>query len=422
VTSTFFILLVLLLVFLGLPLFAGMSTLAIGLFYFSDIDISAVAIEMYRLASSPTILSIPLFTMAGYFLAESKSPARLLQLFSAMTAKLPGSLALVCLLVTSVFTAFTGASGITIVALGGLLYPMLLSHGYSQRFSLGLITTTGSLGLLLPPSLPLILYGIVAKVDIDQLFLAGMIPSILLILCLATYAVYVEKKFKLKKSDNHTTVSFKSALWQARYELPLPLLILGGLYGGFLTTSETATVTLLYCLFMVFVGYKDLSVKKDFVRIVGQSSTLVGAILLILCCALGLTNYLVDAEVPKMLLAFFKSYIHNKYLFLALLNIFLLIVGCLMDIFSAIIVVLPLLLPMSAEYGIHPIHMAMIFLTNLEIGYITPPVGVNLFISAFRFNRSILEMYKVSLPFLCVLLVALLLITYVPLISLALIP
>lgn len=408
--------------FLGLPLFAVMAALALGLFTFQDIDISAVTIEMYRIANSPTIISIPLFTLAGYFLSESASPKRLLNLFQSIFGKIPGSLAITTLVLTSIFTAFTGASGVTIVALGGLLLPMLLKHGYDKSFSLGLVTTTGSLGLLLPPSLPLILYGIIAKVDIDQLFIAGIIPCALLLVLLATYAILKDPNFRQPKnfisSTQEQKINIKQALYQARYELPLPFIILGSLYGGLLTTSETATLTLLYVIIMTFVGYKDLSFQKDFGRIVNDSCCLIGAILLILCCAMGLTNYLVDDEVPKKILELFKGTIENKYIFLLVLNLFLLIIGCLMDIFSAIIVVLPLIIPLAQAYDIHPVHLAMIFLTNLEIGYITPPVGVNLFIASFRFKVPILTLYKVSLPFLLVLLIGLMIITYFPMLSL----
>lgn len=409
---------------LGLPLFAVMGALGMGLFTFQDIDISAVAIEMYRIANSPTIISIPLFTLAGYFLSESGSPKRMLNLFQTLFGKIPGSLAIISLILTSIFTAFTGASGITIVALGGLLLPMLLKHGYDEKFSLGLITTTGSLGLLLPPSLPLILYGIVAQVDIDKLFLAGIIPCILLLMLLAAYALYKDPKLKdlnalkISQHDQSPKLSLAQALYQARFELPLPFIILGSLYGGLLTTSETATITLVYVIIMVFLGYKDLTFKNDFNRIIGESCALIGAILLILCCAMGLTNYLIDDEVPKKILNLFKDTIENKYVFLLVLNIFLLIIGCLMDIFSAIIVVLPLIIPLANAYGIHPIHLAIIFLTNLEIGYITPPVGVNLFIASFRFKVPILTLYKVSFPFLCLLLIGLLLITFIPSLSL----
>jgi C4-dicarboxylate transporter DctM subunit len=404
----------------GLPLFAVMGALGIGLFMLQDIDISAVAIEMYRIANSPTIISIPLFTLAGYFLSESQTPNRLLNLLRSLLGSVPGSLAITTLLLTSIFTAFTGASGITIIALGGLLLPMLREHGYDEKFSLGLITTTGSLGLLLPPSLPIILYGIVAQVDIDQLFMAGIVPCALLVILLAAYSLYKDPhlKKKLSEKNDRPVLPWKEALYQARYELPLPFIILGSLYGGLLTTSETATITLVYVIAMTFWWYKDLSFKKDFYRIVNESCSLIGAILLILCCAMGLTNYLIDDEVPKKILTLFKEFIDNKYVFLLVLNIFLLIIGCLMDIFSAIIVVLPLIIPLAEAYGVHPIHLAIIFLTNLEIGYITPPVGVNLFIASFRFKVPILTLYKVSVPFLIVLLLGLLVITYVPALSL----
>lgn len=419
-----FILSILSFAMIGLPLFAVMGALGIGLFMFQDIDIAAVAIEMYRIANSPTIISIPLFTLAGYFLSESNSPKRLLNLLQSLFGKVPGSLAITSLILTSIFTAFTGASGITIIALGGLLLPMLLKHGYDENFSLGLITTTGSLGLLLPPSLPIILYGIVAKVDIDKLFMAGIIPCALLVFLLALYSLYKDPNLKRNllsstvSKNLEDTLPLKSALYQARYELPLPIIILGSLYGGLLTTSETATVTLLYVIAMTFWGYGDLSFKKDFYRIANESCSLIGAILLILCCAMGLTNYLIDDEVPKKILGLFKEFIDNKYIFLFVLNIFLLIIGCLMDIFSAIIVVLPLIVPLAEAYGVHPLHLAIIFLTNLEIGYITPPVGVNLFIASFRFKVPVLTLYKVSVPFLLILLLGLAIITYVPAISL----
>ncbi|MCB9093713.1 MAG: TRAP transporter large permease subunit [Halobacteriovoraceae bacterium] len=404
---------------LGVPLFAIMGGLGIFLFKLAETDISAVSIEMYRVASSPTLLTIPLFTFAGYLLAESKSPQRLLNLADSFLGKLPGGVAIVSLIVCAFFTAFTGASGITIIALGGLLYPMLMEKHYTEEFTLGLITTSGSLGLLFPPSLPLILYGIVAKVDIDLLFKAGIIPGILLITVLSAYAVKKNSKSSPREEKN---LSIKEALLQAKYELPLPFIILGGIYSGTFTVTEASTITATYVLIMECFLYKDLNIMKDLPRIINKSMTLVGAILLILSCALGLTSYLIDEEIPMLILEKLKMLITNKYAFLLFLNVFLLVVGSLMDIFSAIIVVLPLILPLAENYGIHPIHMAIIFLTNLEIGYITPPVGINLFISTFRFDRSILQLYKASFPFLLLLLFCLIIITYIPALSLFFIP
>jgi C4-dicarboxylate transporter DctM subunit len=404
---------ILILALLGAPIFTVMAALALTAFYFSGIESSAVAVEIYRLASAPTILTIPLFTFAGYVLAESKAPLRLLRLSQALLGWLPGGVAIVCLFVCAFFTAFTGASGVTIIALGGLLFPILIQEGYSEKFSLGLITTCGSLGLLFPPSLPIILYGIIAKVDIDQLFLAGLIPGFVLMLILGCYSVFNSRNIKkIRKSFSWNELKY--SLLEARYEIPLPFFVLGGIYGGFLTATEAAALSAFYVLVVNTLFTKDLSLIRDLPKVIVESLTLVGAILLILCCALGLTNYLVDEEIPMKILEEMRILIKNKYLFLFILNIFLLIVGCLMDIFSAIIVVVPLILPIAEQFGVNPLHLAIVFLTNLEIGYITPPVGINLFISSFRFNKPVIELYKISIPYLILMLVALIVITYIP--------
>ena len=401
---------------IGVPLFVIMGLFALTAFYFSGIEGSAVAVEIYRVASAPTLLTIPLFTFAGYMMAESNSPKRLLNFANASVGWLPGGVAIVSLVVCAFFTAFTGASGVTIIALGGLLYPVLKQKNYSEKFSLGLISTSGSLGLLFPPSLPIILYGLVAKVDIEQLFKAGIVPGFFLILILSLWAIKNSdlKQERKKFSATELTVTFKESL----FELILPVGIFVGIYGGFTTASETAAITAFYVLIIECFVYRDLSFKKDLPKIILDSMSLVGAILLILCCALGLTNYLVDEEIPLKLLDIMRTYLTDKYTFLIFLNIFLLIVGALMDIFSAIIVVVPLIVPIANEFGVHPVHLAIIFLTNLEIGYITPPVGINLFISSFRFNKTIMDLYKASFPFLVLLLIALLVITYVPELSL----
>jgi C4-dicarboxylate transporter, DctM subunit len=405
--------LILVIATLGAPIFAVMAALAMVAFTFSGVELSAVSVEIYRLASAPTVLTIPLFTFAGYVLAESKAPVRLLRLCRALLGWLPGGVAIVCIFICAFFTAFTGASGVTIIALGGLLYPILIQEGYSENFSLGLITTCGSLGLLFPPSLPIILYGIIAKVDIDQLFLAGLVPGIIIMSILGAYAIYQGRGI-VKQKHHFTFAETISALWEARYELPLPVLVLGGIYGGFVTASEAAALSAFYVLIAQCFFTRDLSLTKDIPKVIIDGLTLVGAILLILCCAMGLTNYLVDEEIPMKILETMRTLITNKWVFLLVLNVFLLIVGCLMDIFSAIIVVVPLILPIAEQFGVNPLHLAIVFLTNLEIGYITPPVGMNLFISSYRFNRPVLELYKVSVPFLILLICALLTITYIP--------
>lgn len=397
----------------GAPIFAVMAALALTAFYFSGIELSAVAVEIYRLASAPTILTIPLFTFAGYILAESKAPQRLLRLSNAFLGWMPGGVAIVCLFVCAFFTAFTGASGVTIIALGGLLYPILIQEGFSEKFALGLITTCGSLGLLFPPSLPIILYGIIAKVDIDQLFLAGLFPGMILMLVLGGWSIYQARQHP-KKHHNISLAEMKGAIWEARFELPLPIFVLGGIYGGIVTATEASALSAFYVLVVNCFFTKDLSLVRDVPKVVVDSLTLVGAILLILCCALGMTNYLVDEEVPMKILGAMQTFITNKWLFLLVLNIFLLVVGCLMDIFSAIIVVVPLIIPIADQFGVNPLHLAIVFLTNLEIGYITPPVGINLFISSFRFNRPVVELYKAAVPFLFLMLLALVIITYIP--------
>lgn len=401
---------------LGTPLFIVMALAALGAFTLSEVEVSAVAVEIYRLASAPTLLTIPLFTFAGYIMAESNAPKRLLRLAEAALGWIPGGVAIVSLVICAFFTAFTGASGVTIIALGGLLYPILKNEGYSEKFSLGLITTSGSLGLLFPPSLPIILYGLVANVDIDELFKAGIIPGTLLIVILSFWSIRNGAlKMTRKKFDFNELISaFKACFFEAL----LPVAVLYGIYGGLTTATEAAALTAFYILIVECFIYRDLNIFKDIPRVTLDSMALVGGILLILCCALGLTNYLVDEEVPMQILEMMRTFLTNKYSFLLFLNIFLLVVGSLMDIFSAIIVVVPLIVPIAQEFDIHPIHLAIIFLTNLEIGYITPPVGINLFISSFRFKKPITELYRSSFPFLILLLIALVIITYIPQLSL----
>lgn len=421
--ETFLYLAVLALALIGTPIFVVMSLFAMVAFYHADISLNAIAIEIYRMASAPTLLTIPLFTLAGYIMAESGSPKRLLKLAHAALGWLPGGVAIVSLLICAFFTAFTGASGVTIIALGGLLMPILLKEGYSEKFTLGLITTSGSLGLLFPPSLPIILYGLVAKVDISKLFVAGLLPGFLLIVVLSGWSLWNGRHKNRGASEAvakepFTWANLREAIIAARYEIPLPFLVLWGIYGGYVTASEASAFTLFYVILIECFLYKDISFSGELPRIIKESMSLVGAILLILCCALGLTNYLVDEEIPLKILGYMKDHIDSPLVFLIYLNVFLLIVGAIMDIFSAIVVVVPLILPIAETFGIHPVHLAIIFLTNLEIGYITPPVGINLFISSFRFKKSITQLYSASVPFLVLLLIALAIITYVPALSL----
>jgi C4-dicarboxylate transporter, DctM subunit len=405
-----------LLALLGAPLFAIIGWIALAAYEAQGIDAAALAIELYRMASQPVLVAIPLFTFAGFLLAESEAPRRIVRLSRAALAGLPGGLALVTLVACALFTAFTGASGVTIVALGGLLYPILLQEGYPRRFSLGLMTTSGSLGLLFPPSLPLILYGLVAGVSVDSLFRAGLLPGLLILGILGLYAVRVARREQVARPA-FRWAELRAALRESVWELPLPPLVLGLIYGGVVTAPEAAAVTAAYAFIVLVIVRREIPLRR-LARITAESQLLVGAILLILGVALGLTNTLVDAQVPQRLLEWMQDWLPNRFAFLLALNLFLLAVGAMMDIFSAIIIVVPLIVPVAESFGVDPVHLGIIFLTNLEIGYMTPPVGLNLFIASFRFGRPVLELYRASLVYLGLLLLALLLITWWPQLSL----
>ncbi|MCI0708238.1 MAG: TRAP transporter large permease subunit [Ignavibacteriae bacterium] len=406
-----------LLALFGSPLFSIIGAIALIAFYNAGIDTSAVIISLYTLAETPTLIAIPLFTFAGYMLAESNSPRRLVNLAQALFGWMPGGLAIVVLVTCAFFTAFTGASGVTIVALGGLLYPILLKESYPERFSLGLVTTSGSLGLLFPPSLPIIIYGLVSKASIDQMFLAGIIPGLVLMVALGLYSTSVGIKYKVPRTQ-FSWANVLKATREAAWEIPLPIIVVGGIYGGIFTATEAAAVVAFYVLVVVVFVYKDLSLTEGLPRVMKESMLVVGAILVIVGTAWGLTNFLIDEQVPQQLFALVEETIGSKFTFLLILNAFLIVVGMMMDIFSALIVVVPLIMPIAQRFGIDPVHLGIIFLTNLEIGYLTPPVGLNLFLSSLRFKKSIFHVARSVLVFIAILLVALLIITYVPELSL----
>ena len=409
-------LLTLIFALIGTPLFVIITAIALLSFHAVDIDPSVVIIEMTRLAETPLLISLPLFIFAGTMLSESNAPSRILKLSHLLLGWLPGGLAVMSLTVCAVFTAFTGASGVTIFALGGLLLPALIKDGYPDRFSLGLITSSGSLGLLFPPSLPLILYGVVAETRIDHLFLAGILPGFLMLFALSAYAIKAGAKINTEKESLRFFATLKETIW----ELPLPFIIIIGIYGGYLVAGEAAAVTALYVIVVEVFIYKDVKLNQ-LPMIMGRSMVLFGGILVILAASMASTNYVIDQEIPTRLFEFISTYIDSKYTFLILLNVFLLIVGAFLDIFSALVLIVPLILPIAAGYEVNPIHLGIIFLTNLQIGYCTPPVGLNLFLASYRFNRPILELYRASLPFLGLLIITLILITYFPWLSLALI-
>ena len=404
---------------LGTPLFIIISALALLSFHSVGIDISVVIIEMSRLAETPMLLSLPLFIFAGTLLAESNTPKRMLNLSHLLLGWMPGGLAVVALVVCAVFTAFTGASGVTIFALGGLLFPALVKDHYAERFSLGLITTSGSLGLLFPPSLPLILYGVISETRIDHLFLAGILPGLLMLGLLIVYSM-TRTRGRRNNFIRPSRAEILAGLKEAAWELPLPVIVLGGIYGGIFVVGEAAAVTALYVLLVEVLIYRDIS-WKELPAIMTKSMMLFGGILVVLAASMATTNFLVDQEVPMRLFDLIRAHITSKYTFLLLLNLFLLIVGSMLDIFSALVLVLPLIVPIAEGYGVNMIHLGIIFLTNLQIGYCTPPVGLNLFLASYCFDRPVVQLYRATLPFLALLLAALMIITYFPALSLFLV-
>jgi tripartite ATP-independent transporter DctM subunit len=405
-----------LLVLLGAPLFSAIGASALLGFGREGTDLSIVAIEFYGLAETPVLVAIPLFTFAGFVLSEGGAPQRLVRLSEALLGWLPGGLAIVSLAACALFTAFTGASGVTIIALGAVLFPALVASGYSERFSLGLITTSGSLGLLFAPSLPLILYGIVANVSIDDLFRAGIIPGTLMIVMLSIYSIWQNRGSSTGK-ERVSLARLRGAIIDARYELPLPPLVLGGIYSGYFAVSEAASVTAVYVLASEFIFRREIPFGS-LPKIIRESMVLVGAIFMILGVSMASTSYMINIELPQRLFEFVSRYVESQGAFLVALLLFLLVVGAILDIFSAIVLVVPLIVPVAIEYSIHPVHLGIVFLAAMELGYLTPPVGLNLFISSYRFDRDIAEVYWATMPFLLVLLVCVLLIAFLPQLSL----
>ncbi len=407
----------------GAPIFIVILAAAMLGFSVTEIPLEVIAIEIYRIADTPLLVALPLFTLTGYILAESNTSKRLVNVSQALIGWAPGSLSIVGFITCALFTAFTGASGVTIVAMGALLYPALQQVGYSQRFSLGLITSSGSLGLLLAPSLPLILYGIIAQqmgigepFSISELFIAGALPALLMITLLSAYSLWSNRNQQIQRQA-FDVATLKAALWEAKWEMPLPLIVLFGIYGGFFAVSETAAVATFYVVVVEMFIYREISFKSV-PALLQKSMMMVGGIILILAVSLAFTNFMIDAQAPDRLFEAIQQHVSSKLGFLILLNIFLLMLGAILDIFSAIVIIVPLILPIAISYGIHPVHLGIIFLANMQIGYFTPPVGMNLFIASYRFKKPVTELYKACIPFMLVLLFALLLITYVPALSL----
>jgi C4-dicarboxylate transporter DctM subunit len=404
---------------IGVPAFVTLGGVALVLFWAVDQPIAAIPLTHYSLVTNPILPTLPLFTLAGYFLAEGETPKRLVRVFYALFGQFRGGPAIVTVLVCAIFTSFTGASGVTILALGGLLMPVLTGARYSEKDALGLLTGSGSLGLLLPPCLPLIVYAIVAKVPIKQMFLGGIIPALVMMAATAIWGIRrgtasggAARKFEWKEA--------RSALWDAKWELAMPLVASFALFSGLATPVEAAAVTAFYAFLIATVIHRDLRISTDLPRVMAECGLLIGGVLLILGVSLGFTNYLVDAEVPPRAVAWTTKTIHSPILFLLLLNVFLLVVGCLMEIYPAIVVEVPLLIPLGAAYGIDPVRLGIIFLANMELGYLTPPVGLNLLMSSYRFKKPVPEVLRSVLPVVLVLSLGVLLITYIPALTTAL--
>jgi tripartite ATP-independent transporter DctM subunit len=410
----------LVLALLGAPLFAVIAASAMWGYYRADIDLSAVAIEFFSVGTMPFLLAIPLFTFAGFILSESGAPRRLVRITRALLGWMPGGLAIVSLAACAFFTAFTGASGVTIIALGAILYPALTQAGYPERFNLGLVTSAGSLGLLFAPSLPLILYGVVAQQSIDELFRAGVLPGLLMLIMLSGWSLWVNRRERQPLSE-FSWREVAGAVRESAWEIPLPVVVLGGIYSGLIGVSEAAAVTALYVVFVEVIVLREIPLR-ELPRIMRESMLLVGGILVILGVSLASTNIMIDAGVPQKLLAVVEQFVSGPLTFLLLLLVFLLILGAILDIFSALVLVVPLILPVAAQYDIHPIHLGIIFLAAMQLGYLTPPVGLNLFIASYRFEEPIVRVYLATLPFLLILLISVIIITYVPALSLWLLP
>ena len=411
-----FSIILVLLAILGAPLFAVIAASAMLGFQGQDSDLMIMAIEIQSIASMPFLAAIPLFTFAGYVLSESNAPKRLVRLTGALLGWMPAGLAIVCLAVCAFFTAFTGASGVTIIALGAILYPALKQDGYGDKFNLGLVTSAGSLGLLFAPSLPLILYGVIAEVSIDNLFLAGILPGLLMLIMLSGYSLWVNRGIR-KPLSSFSIKEVGAALRESLWELPLPIVVLGGIYSGFFAVSEAAAITALYVLIVEVLILREIPLR-ELPRIMRSSMVLVGGILIILGASVASTSYMIDADIPQRLFELVATMVSSQTTFLILLLLFLLILGAILDIFSAIVLVVPLILPIAAGYGINEVHLGIVFLAAMQLGYLTPPVGLNLFIASYRFEKPIMHVYSATFPFLIILMLSVILITFLPQLSL----
>lgn len=403
---------------LGAPVFVAMAGVGMVLFFASGDPVASMPTETFRMVENPALPAIPLLTIAGYILAAGNSSQRLVRAYKSVFGWMPGGLAVMAVFVCALFTTFTGASGVTILALGGLVYPMLLEEKYPQGFSLGLVTAAGSLGLLFPPSLPVLLYSVAASapgspapVDMRHLFIGGLIPGTLMVVLVCLYGVYRGVKAGApRQTFNGREVA--RALWAAKWDLVLPILVIGAFASGLATVVEAAALGSAYALLVELFVYRDVHPLKELPGVFANAASLVGAVVVLLGVALGLTNWLVTAEVPTHLVEWVQATIHSRWLFLLALNVILLVLGSVLEIYSAIVVLVPLVAPLGVAFGIDPVHLGVIFLSNLELGFLFPPMGLNLFLAASRFRKPLPTLYKEALPFLLIMAIGVLFITY----------
>ncbi|HEX9577453.1 MAG TPA: TRAP transporter large permease subunit [Myxococcales bacterium] len=401
---------------LGAPVFVVMAGFALLLFFLAGTPVASVPAETFRLVISPTLPAIPLLTVAGYVLAEGGASQRLVRAAQSVFGWMPGGLAVVAAFVCALFTTFTGASGVTILALGGIILPALVREGYPEGFSLGLVTASGSLGLLFPPSLPVILYGVVAGVAIDHLYIGGLVPGLLMIILVAAYGVIIGIRSKAPRPKFDPREAAK-ALWSAKWDLGLPLLVIVAVASGFATIVESAALGAAYAIIIELAVHREVHPTRDLPRVLVHASTLVGSVVILLGVALGMTSYFVDAEIPTRLLTWVQAHIHSQWEFLLVLNLGLLVLGSVLEIYSAIVVLAPLVAPLGVAFGVEPVHLGVVFLANLELGFLFPPMGLNLFLSASRFQKPLPLLYRKAFPFLVIMTAGVLLITYVPAIT-----
>ncbi|MBL9006290.1 MAG: TRAP transporter large permease subunit [Myxococcales bacterium] len=411
---------------LGTPVFIVMAGLAMGLFFVDGSPVAALPTETNRLAANPSLPAIPLLTMAGYILASGRSSQRLVRAYKSVFGWMPGGMAVMVVFVCALFTTFTGASGVTILALGGLVYPMLVRDKYPKGFSLGLVTAAGSLGLLFPPSLPVLLYsvaastpGAAAPVGVEQLFIGGLLPGLFLVILVSLYGVHRGVIHKAP-SQPFVRAEVLHALRDAKWDLLLPVLVIIAFASGIATVVEAAAIGAAYALFVELAIYRDIHPIRELPGVFVHAAALVGAVVVLLGVALGLTNYLVEAEIPTKLVDWVQLHIKSQWAFLLVLNIMLLILGSVLEIYSAIVVLVPLVAPLGVAFNVHPVHLGVIFLANLELGFLCPPMGLNLFLSATRFHKPLPVLYRHSLPFLLIMSIGVLFITYVPWVTMGL--